>query len=418
MLVYTFNHMDRNIMAILLNSITQDLHLSDTQAGAMSGFAFAIFYATLGLPIARISDRRNRVNIMTVAIAVWSAMTAVCGLAQNFTQLLLARMAVGVGEAGCVPPAQSVIADYVPVKRRSFAMAVFSLGAPIGTLLGFALGGAISHFYGWRMALFLVGLPGLILAVLVKLTLREPPRGHADGIHPTSDEPPSIGEVLRYLWQRKSLRHATIGASLITFGGYSSATWLPAFFERSHGLNALQTGLWLAPVMVVGGVGGALLAGSIADKWVAKDVRWYTRVPAFAIVCAVPFSATTMLIPRTVYSFMGFDIPSYAVAMPMMVIPGAAFIAYMGPVHSMLQTMVGVRMRGMTVGIFLLITNLIGMGFGPLVIGMVSDFMAELHGAESLRHTMLAFLFIYVWAALHFYRSSRTIPEDLAAVVN
>ncbi|MDX1580144.1 MAG: MFS transporter, partial [Alphaproteobacteria bacterium] len=261
MVVFTFSHMDRNIVAILLNSITQDLKLSDTQAGLMAGFAFAIFYATLGLPIARVADRTNRMNIITIALALWSAMTALCGLAQNFWQLLLARMGVGVGEAGCVPPAQSIIADYVPKEKRSFAMSVFALGVPLGTLLGFVIGGIVSELHGWRVALMVVGLPGVLLAVIVKLTIKEPPRGHADGLVDEEGAAPHMKEVARFLWTRKTLKHATAGAALITFGGYGAQTWIPAFFERSHGLSELQVGLWLAPVMVAGGMGGALLSG-------------------------------------------------------------------------------------------------------------------------------------------------------------
>ncbi len=407
--------MDRNIIAILLNSITEDLKLSDTQAGAMSGFAFAIFYATLGIPIARLADRHNRTRIITISLTLWSAMTAVCGLAGNFWQLLIARMGVGVGEAGCVPPSQSIIADYFPQGKRAFAMGVFGLGVPLGTLMGYGLGGYINEIYDWRIALYVVGLPGILVAVVVHFTLREPPRGLSDKLHAADGPIPNFMEVLRFIRKRRSLFHMTVGASLIVFGGYGSQTWIPAFFERSHGLTSAEIGLKLGPVFILGGVGGALLGGWLADKWGSQDPRWYMRIPALAILPAVPFSAVIMLMPATTYTIAGTEVSSSLVAILMMIVPGAAYSCYLGPTNAMLQQMVSLRMRATTVAIFLLVTNLIGMGLGPLTIGIVSDVMDEWFGTESLRYTMLSFLFIYVWASFHFFRAARTISADLEA---
>ncbi len=416
MVTFTFSHMDRNIMSILLNSIKADLGLSDFEAGLMHGFAFAVFYVTLGLPIARAADRMNRVNIISLALVAWSAMTAFCGLAQNFTQLLIARMGVGIGEAGCVPPAQSIIADYIPKERRTFAMSLFAIGAPVGTLLGILVGGIVESYFGWRYALIAVGVPGIAVALAIKLTIREPVRGMADGVQVGDTLPPSVLEVIQYIWSCRSLRHMIFASALIVFGGYGTAAWIPAFLERSHDLSTLQTSLWLGPVMLIGGVGGALFAGRLTDRLIERDVSWYAMVPAIATIIAVPFSTAIVLIPQTTYHFFGLQIPSYAVAIPLLAVPGAALIAYIGPVNALMQRMVRLRMRAMTVAIFLFVTNLIGMGLGPVFIGLASDYFSVIFGDEGLRVSLFTFLFVYVWASWHFLQARHNIADDLAKI--
>ncbi len=412
--VFAFSHMDRNIIAILLNSIAADLKLNDAEAGAISGLAFAITYIVLGIPLAWAADRYKRKRIISASLALWSVMTALCGMTHNMWQLFLARMGVGIGEAGCVPAAQSIIADYVPKGRRAFALAIFGLGVPIGTLAGFALGGIINDAYGWRMALFVVGIPGLLVAIILQKTLREPPRGFSDHLESLAGEPPpTFKEVLVFLSKRRSLLHLVIGTSLIVFGGYGSQTWIPAFFERSHGLTSGQIGVWLGPSLVVGGVGGTLLGGWLADKLAVKDARWYVWIPAIAMIPAIPVSALVLLLPATIYEIFGIPVHTYVLSIALMAIPGAAYSCYLGPVNAVIQQIVGIRMRATAVAVFLMITNLVGMGLGPWAVGQVSDFMDSRFGHESLRYTMLSFLFIYAWASIHFFRAGKYIRADL-----
>jgi MFS family permease len=414
--VFALSHMDRNIISILLNSIAEDLELKDWEAGAVSGLAFASTYILLGIPLARAADRVNRVGIISASLTVWSVMTAVCGATQTMWQLFLARMGVGVGEAGCAPPAQSIIADYFPKEGRAFALSIFGLGIPIGTLMGFVLGGLVNEAYGWREALVAAGAPGLLVALLVRRTLREPRRGFSDRLeHLDAGPTPSLRDVLRFLAARRSLIHIVLGTSLIVFGGYGSQTWVPAFFERSHGLTSGQIGVWLGPSFIVGGVGGTLLGGWIADRMAGRDARWYVWIPAVAMIPAIPVSAVVLLMPATIYQIGGLAVHAYVISIALMALPGAAYSCYLGPVNAVMQQMVGLRMRATTVAIFLLFTNLVGMGLGPLAVGAVSDFMHARFGNESLRYTMLSFLFVYAWSSFHFFRAGRTIRDDLEA---
>jgi MFS family permease len=413
MVAFTFSHMDRNVMSILLNSIKGDLGLTDLEAGLMHGPAFALFYVAFGLPIARAADRFNRVNIISVAIALWSGMTALCGAAGNFIQLALARMGVGIGEAGCVPPAQSIIADYIPPHNRAFAMSIFSLGAPLGVLLGNVLGGYLDDVLSWRHAFWIIGIPGILVALVIKLTIKEPKRGSMDSIPMTAGNTPPVGEVLKTIWKLKSLKHMMIGSSLIVFGGYGATAWMPAFLERSHGLETFQVGLMLGPAMLLGGVGGLLLSGRLTDNLVQKSVTWYARVPALATLCAVPFTVFIMLIPQATVTLFGISFATYWLVISLIIIPGAAYISYMGPANALMQNMMPPRMRAMTVAIFLFVTNLVGMGLGPPLIGQVSDIMQGQYGNEGLRYSLLSFSFVYVWAAFHFFRARRYLVRDL-----
>ena len=413
MLAFTFSHMDRNVMSILLNSIKHDLGLTDFQAGLMHGPAFALFYVFFGLPIARAADKYNRVNIIAIALTLWSTMTALCGIAQNFAQLGLARMGVGIGEAGCVPPAQSIIADYIPPERRAFALSIFSIGAPLGTILGIVAGGVLESWFDWRVAFFAIGLPGIIVALVIKFSIKEPIRGNVDDAAHAGDGTPSLKEVMNTIWHLKSLKHMIFGSSLIVFGGYGASAWMPSFLQRSHDLSTLQVSLLLGPIMLVAGVGGLLISGRVTDKLVQKNVEWYARVPAIATACAVPFSGLIMLIPQTTYMLFGAEIPSHIVAVGMFSLPVAAYISYMGPVNALMQNMVVPRMRAMTVAVFLFVTNIIGMGLGPPLIGLGSDYFEGQFGQESLRIALMSTLVIYAWAAFHFNRARRTMKADL-----
>jgi len=404
MVVYVSNFLDRQILAMLLQPIKQDLGLSDTQLGVLSGVAFALFYATLGMPLARWADKHNRVTLISVSIAIWSCMTALCGAAGNFWQLLAARIGVGVGEAGCSPPAHSLIADYFEPGVRARAMSIYSLGIPLGTCLGYLLGGWINELYSWRIAFFCVGMPGLVLAVLVRLTLREPPRGHSEGIETGDEEAPPVMAVFRFLWQLKSFRHMALGTALLALGGYGAATWFPAFLMRTHGMSTGQIGSWLALIGGGSGVLGTLLGGYLGDKLGARDDRWYAWLPGLAIVLGIPFSIAALLSSSPFWTLVLLIPPSIAPAI------------HAGPVFSTVQRLAGLRMRAMAAAILFFIVNLIGLGLGPLVIGWVSDLLRGTYGDDSLRYTLLFGAGIGFWTAFHYLLSARTLREDLKAL--
>ena len=401
--VYTFNFIDRQILSILLEAIKQDLGLSDTQLGLLTGFAFALFYATLGIPIARWADRGSRRNIISLALAIWSGMTALSGLAQNFWHLLLARIGVGVGEAGCSPPAHSMISDYYPAERRATALGVYSLGIPFGILFGFLAGGWINEFFGWRLAFFVVGIPGLILAVIVRLSVKEPPRGMAEG-RAASDEQPSIMETFRYLWQKRSFRQLAFGGALTAFVGYGFVTWIPAFLIRSHGMETGEIGTWLGLIIGIPGGIGIALGGWVADRLGSRDPRWYLWNVAVALVIVVPPSVLMFLA----------DSPYAALAL--FIIPAMLGNFYQATTFSQTQRLVPLRMRAVAAAVLLFILNIIGLGLGPQLVGFVSDLLAPRFAEHSLRYSLLIFSLFNLWAAYHYYLAGKHLPEELAVI--
>ncbi len=399
--VYIFNFTDRQILAILLQPIKEELLLSDTQLGFLSGIAFALFYVTLGIPIARLADRHNRVNIISISIFLWSLMTALSGLAVNFSQLLMARVGVGIGEAVCTPPAHSLLSDYFSTERRSSALGIYSLGLPIGGFLGILVGGWVAELYGWRRAFFFVGLPGLVLALLVKISIREPPRGLADGKVPEKTLTPPLGEVLQYLWSRRSFRHITLGTALLAFSGFAAASWIPPFLIRSHAMSLGEIGTLLSLITLVGGVTGALGGGYLGDRLAKRDLRWYVWLPAITLLIGFPFSIAGLLVGN-----------KYLVLV-LWVVPTISYSVYVGPVMALIQRMVGLRMRGVSVAIFLFFTNLIGMGGGPLMVGYVSDLFSDVFAVNALRYSLMVGSAVIIWSAVHYLLSARSIIGDL-----
>ncbi|MBT5600694.1 MAG: MFS transporter, partial [Gammaproteobacteria bacterium] len=283
-IVYVFNFIDRNILAILGQSIKDELLISDTAFGFLGGIAFAIFYTFMGIPIARLADRKSRKTVLAVCLAIWSGMTALCGLAQNFSMLLVARIGVAIGEAGGSPPSHSIISDLFPVSRRATALGIYALGIPIGSAVGFLAGGWINEFFGWRMAFFLVGVPGLLLALFVYLTIREPPRGFSDRVegeievNDINTEPPPVLQVLKLLWSKRSFRYMSIGGALHAFVGNGVGLYIPMMFQRSHGLGTGEIGTWLFGLGFFGML-GTFGAGYLCDRLGDRDRRWYMWVP-------------------------------------------------------------------------------------------------------------------------------------------
>ncbi|MEW6089525.1 MAG: MFS transporter [Pseudomonadota bacterium] len=402
MLGYTANYVDRQILAILLEPIKQDLGVSDTQLGFLSGITFAIFYATLGVPIAMLADRSNRRNIVAAAIAIFSTMTVVCGFVTSFVQLALARIGVGIGEAGSSPPSHSMISDMFPPEKRASAMGIYSLGINIGILVGFLVGGWVSQWYGWRAAFFVVGAPGILIALLIRFTLKEPERGHADGIAAqASAAAPKFGEVWKLLWAQRSFRHIAFGCALAAFAGYAGVTWIPAFLIRSYQMGPGEIGTWLA--LIIGFVGGAgtYVTGWLADRYSKRDVRWNLWVVAIIMFLSFPFSVGMYLAGDKYMTLAFFLIPAFAGA------------AYIGPSLAMTQALVTLRMRAVASALLFLILNLIGMGLGPQAVGFVSDLYLPAYGQESLRYALLTIMFVWIWAGIHFVLGAKTLKDDL-----
>jgi MFS family permease len=415
--VYVFNFIDRQIVTILAEPIKQDLGIADWQLGLMTGTAFAVFYCTLGIPIARLAERRNRPWIIGLSLAAWSGFTALCGIAQNFWQLVAARVGVGVGEAGCTPPAHSLIADYTPREKRASAMAFYSMGNPVGALIGVVVGGLVADAYGWRTAFLLVGLPGLAFAVLVIATLIEPRANKAGAVARAAAAAPQVSflEVLKTLWGKRTFWYMAFAVAIVAFVGYGHAPFGASFFLRVHGdeIAALAAPWGLGPIGFVGlalglilGVSagiGVFLGGVIADRYGATDLRAYMGIPAIALLVSVPIYTTAMLLP------------TFIPIVPLLALNSVLVSLWQGPVYATVQTVAPVHMRATAASIFLFIANLIGLGLGPLAVGLVSDLLAGPFGmgsAEGVRWALIGSQFLVIPAFFLFWMARRTIREE------
>ncbi len=400
-LVFTSSHVDRQIMGILLEPIKQDLGASDTQMGFLIGLTFALFYATLGMPIAMLADRANRRNIITAAITIWSGMTVVCGMAQSFFQLALARIGVGIGEAGSSPPSHSMISDMFPLSERGTAMGIYALGVNIGLLIAYLAGGWMSEHWGWRLTFIAVGVPGLLIALIVRFTVAEPERGASDTAQKVADAPP-FRDVARYMWNTPATRHVVFGSALAGFVGYGMVLWLPAFFARSHGLSQTDVGLTLALMSGVIGGTGTFVAGKLADVMARRGEHWYALVVAIAKIGLVPF---------LVWFFLTFE---FVPALMIYFIPAFFGGFYLAPTFAMIQSLVRPEMRAVAASICLFVLNIIGLGIGPQGVGILSDLLAEDYGNESLRYSLMIFSLVNIWCGVHYYLASRSLKSGIA----
>lgn len=369
---YVFNFIDRQIIAILQDPIKAEFSLSDTQLGLLNGFAFALFYVGFGLPLARWADAGNRRNLLAWAVALWSLMTALCGLAQNYVQLLLARMGVGVGEAGCSPAAHSMISDLFPADQRATALGVYSVGVNVGILAGFIAGGWLNEVYGWRVALMAVGLPGLLLALWIRISVPEPERLGA-----VTESLVSFKQVLMHLWSLRSARWLALGCGLTSVAGYGLANWMPSFLIRSHGMGTAELGVWLALIAGVGGGLGTFLGGLLADRLGQRDPRWPLWLPAGVLCIALPFLVLTFLLPSKLPALLIY------------IFPASVISCYLAPAIAVLHGLAPNRMRAMASAMLFLVINIIGLGLGPVAIGLFSDLLSASLGAESLRYALL-----------------------------
>lgn len=402
-IVYSFNFIDRQLLAILQEAIKADLLLSDSQLGLLTGFAFAAFYVTAGIPIARWADRGNRRDIVALSLFVWSFMTAISGLVNNYIQLLLARIGVGIGEAGGSPPSHSIISDIFPPNKRASAIGFYSMGVSVGILFGFLAGGWLNEFFGWRVAFLVVGAPGILLAVVVRMSIPEPIRGLTEKRQVSSQVVP-LGQVVSVLWSRRSFRHLAMGAGLNAFAGYSISNWTASFMIRSHGMTTGELGTWLSMTIGLGGAVGVFCGGLLADRLAPRDKRWYAWLPALAGFICLPFMTAVYLVANPYTALL------------MGVVPGILFNVYLGNTIATTHSLVGLRMRALSSAILFLVINTIGLGLGPWSIGLLSDYLEPQLGAESLRYAMLYLLpAVMFWSACHFYLASRTLRQDLAA---
>lgn len=365
LIIYILNFLDRSIVGILAEDIRRDLLLDDWQIGIMTGLAFAFFYTILGIPIARLADRADRVTIISISLAVWSGFTALCGLAQNFTQMLLGRIGVGVGEAGCTPAAHSLISDYVPADRRARAIAFYGLGVPAGSLLGAVLGGVIADLWGWRTAFLVAGLPGVALAFVAWYTLKEPRRQLGFPAKPTGGEG-GFFPTLLILLKSRAYVFVTLAAASAAFVSYGQGAFTPAFFQRIHGMSAGEVGVWLGISSGVGGLIGTWLGGYFADKYGAKNPAAFLYVPAIGMaIASVTFTP-------------GYMSASWQTALILIWIPGVLNSLWYGPAFATVQKVVPPNQRAMAVAITLFVVNLVGLGIGPLFAGILSDTLRNL----------------------------------------
>jgi MFS family permease len=402
-IVYVFNFLDRQVVNILGEAIITDLGLSDTQFGLLSGIAFAAIYATLGMPIARWADASVRRNVIALAVGVWSAMTALCGAAQNFWQLFLMRAGVGVGEAGGSPPAHSIISDIFPANKRATALSIYSLGIYGGSLIGYMAGGYLASEFNWRIAFVVVGLPGVLLAFLVRFLIHEPPRGLAES---RSDVAPArFSEVLAILWTRKCFRHIALGCALHAFVTYGLSAFMPIFLMRVHEMPIAQIGAILGLVAGIGGMLGTYGGGYLSDKLANRhgETRWHIWVPLISTVVAIPFYWFSLIIADTgIAAAVTWFVPSVIAGM------------YLGPCLATTHGLVGLRMRAQASAILFFVLNLIGLGLGPMAIGLLSDFLRPEYGNLSIRYALITMVMVNIWCATHYYLATRSLREDLA----
>jgi MFS family permease len=401
--VYIFNFIDRQILAMLIEPIKQEFGVSDTAMGFLSGFAFVFFYTLAGIPIARWADHRSRRVIITLAVAIWSVMTAVSGMARSFAQLAIIRVLVGVGEAGGTPPSHSLLSDYFGQDKRATALGVYACGVYVGSALAFLAGGYLVQNYSWRIAFYIVGLPGILLALLVWFTVKEVPRGHAE-IHEASTDSVSFTKTLRFLISRPSFCFIVLGSSVQSLSGYSIITWGPAFLSRVHGMEWVDIGIMLGWVVGLAGCGGAFIGGKLTDALGARNTAWYMRLPALESLLCVPFAVGFVMFDNQQLALLCF-VPFYFL--------GAM---YVGPMHSMIQSLARVRMRATASAMLLFVVNMVGLGFGPLLVGLLNDYVfAASHGEQAIRYSLLVLAVVGGLGSLLFWQASRTLAEDLAS---
>lgn len=398
-LVYTLNFLDRQIISILKDPIAEELNLNDEQLGLMGGLAFALLYTTLAIPVAWLADRTSRVWIMTWALGIWSAFTAICGLTTNFIQLFFARMGVGVGEAGGVAPAYSLIADYFPPEQRARALAIYSFGIPVGSASGILFGGLLAQYVDWRFAFVSIGLFGVLLAPVFRLLVKDPPRNRHDA-RPSGEKPLGFLPACRLAFVKPSFWLLSFGAAFSSMVGYGLLYWMPTYLARSMGMSLVDRSWFLAGVLFIGGVAGMMLGGFLADRFGQRSKGAYALIPAIAFLISAPLYVLGVLTTDATLAFFIF------------LVPQALGLVWLGPVVTAVQHLGPSNSRTMISALFLLVNNLIGIAVGTWFFGAASEALKPQFGEESIKMAFIIGLSFYVIAAFLLFLASFQIRKD------
>jgi predicted MFS family arabinose efflux permease len=403
-LIATVQFFDRALMVVVMEPIKREFALSDSQLGFLAGFSYAAAFALAGIPLGWLADRTNRRNLLALLLAVWSALVALAGSAGSFAALVATRVGIGAADAGGQPCSVSTLADLYPRDKRAGAVAVFYVGVPLGMLLGFMAGGFSAAQYGWRTGFYVAAIPGIVLTLALLLFTREPRRGAADAANPGSHDatPPRLAATLRFMRGQSSLMLLMAASVLVTASSSAMMSWIGSLLVRSHGLSLQQVGLVTA--LCMGGVGalGTLAAGALADRLGALDMRWQPRLMAIGAALIALFGCAVSLLPSVVATAAALALFAACVA------------GLNGPTYALTQSLVAVRMRGLSMSTLVVLLNLIGVGVGPTLAGVLSDHFAAQYGADSVRWAMVCVLALNLPAVWLFARAARSIREDLA----
>lgn len=404
-LAYGFNYLDRSLLSIMIEPIKEEFQVSDTLMGFL-GLSFAVFYATLALPLASYADRNTRRTVLAWSAGVWSIMTVLCGYAGSYVQLLLIRIGVAAGEAGGVPSSQSMVADYFPQKNRATAMAILSSGTFIGTLLAMVLGSWLAQTYGWRMAFIIVGAPGVLLALIIRFTVKEPERGAFDEAKTTDQKPATFKDFLVNLKALSSLRWSLAAIAIAGMAGNGIGYWSIPFLMRVHNLTLMQSGLMIGMLGVITGLIGSIFGGWLTDKLGRKDQKWLLLMPAISLFISLPLMMLFIMWPESkIVALAGHMIP---VAIFWYCLAGFFGSWWVAPTYVVVQTLVPPQQRTLACATLLFLMNLIGFGFGPLLIGYFSDLLEPTYGDHSVRYALLIMMVTYVAGTLCYYLASRS----------
>lgn len=399
--VYVFNFIDRQIMSVFIGPIQQEFDLSDTAVGLLVGFAFALLYTFAGIPIARWADRGNRRTIIALGLTVWSAMTVATGFAKSFTQLFLARVGVGLGEAAGTPPAHSLIADYFPLRRRATALAVYSSGVFVGAAFAYLGGGYLREFFEWRTAFIVVGVPGILFALMVRFTIKEPPRGYSEQRHTEAPVTTSLAETFVFLCRSKAWVNLIIGASFLSVIGYGVLMWGFEFYGRIHSMNPIEIGQWMALIVGLGGGLGTVLGGRLVDRLNQVKPSLAVAVPAYIVLLSIPVGAVVLLSDNKLLSLCCF-FPFYLM-----------LNSYIPMMYSTNQSLAKLEMRATASAILLFVINIIGAGAGPFLVGLLSDLLMATFGQQAIRYSLFIVMVVGCGGGSFFLLSARHLQRDL-----
>ncbi len=398
--VSAFNFLDRQILIILQESVKTDLGLSDTQLGLLTGFAFSIFYVTMGLPLARLADRFKRTRIIALCLGGWSLMTVLSGLTQNFVQLLLARVGVGIGEAGGAPPSHSLISDYFPPEKRSIALAIFSLGIYLGVMLGLLVGGVLDNFFGWRLAFILAGIPGVLYALFLYIYVKEPRRGAMDTI--VKLENSSLWLTIKEILSNRSFIYLSLGGASVAFIQYGVGNWIPPFLFRYHGMSSMGVGLLTACTFGLGGALGTVAGGYLSDHFGKNNKGWYFWWPLIGVIGSIPF-VLAICFAQNLW-----------IVGALLFFPVFLFALHLAPSLAVAHNLVSQDKRALSSAMFFFILNLVGLGLGPLFVGALSDWLDPVAGQQSLRWSISCATLAGIPASYCYYKAARHVGNEWA----